>query len=661
MGRTGRCARAAGPGRPGGTCGRPRSPGTRWPGRAVRVGRRCGPARRGRRRPGAAGLRGIGGARGPIGNPGPEGPRGGLGGPGPVGPAGPRGPRGAEGVAGPPGGIDGIFGDLTLGELRPGDSAVSEGGPLPIPDADAEGVTALLPVEVLAESIERLTVDLRLTHPRPTDLEVVLRSPAGTEATLHAGGLEPASLEEVNFDRDAPPAAGSMAMYQGEETAGVWALTVRDLEPGETGALDGWTLNFDERWSGGALFAGDEVRTDDWLRARRGVEIDQGGDLVVRDSAGRTTFAVDGETGAVTSRGLGRVGRRCAGSLECGPAMGCYMWEGAPVCRPDTPKADGQPCSVAVECAAGNCVGGRCAQVVTEHWDIDNFPRDASTGGDGRRVAMRALDVVQVWGVAEGRMLWQDDVPEVWTINSSPDGGQVAAAGGLTRWRSWDAATGDPLQEVPADGGVETYALAWSPDSSRLAVLVAARPHRMEIWDVGGRRRVLSWEPGSATRFATLAWRREHRLVVCRSPGDIDVWDPVEPRLISHLENGGSWEGHYCAVSADGMLGAWYQADDKVVVWDLDSGERIATLHGGFDRGVGLSFFPVVPPDRRADQLLGFGKHLRRWDFRTGRLIATYLDVGGASGGGFAWLDDTRVANSSSNGIRMVEVPASPQ
>lgn len=259
---------------------------------------------------GPEGRQGLAGEQGPQGNPGPQGDQGlqGLqgppgeqgpqGDPGLQGDQGPEGPEGPEGPQGPPGDPAAIEGDLRLGDVVPGFTVETREGAIEVPDGNANGIVAVVVVDVAVEEIERLTVDLEVEHARVADLVVTLTSPEGTEVTLHDQGAEPQPLVG-NFPRDHVPASGRMDDYYGEAPNGIWQIAVKDLEAGETGRLLTWSLNFDEGWENGKLFAGNDVEVDGWVRTRSGVEIALGGDLVMKNTAGEETFRLDGETGQV--------------------------------------------------------------------------------------------------------------------------------------------------------------------------------------------------------------------------------------------------------------------------------------------------------------------------------------------------------------------------
>jgi subtilisin-like proprotein convertase family protein len=82
--------------------------------------------------------------------------------------------------------------------------------------------------------LDKVVVDLDITHTSPHDLTVTLTSPSGTTAVLAAhpaGGTGSGILFET-----------SAATFMGEDAKGDWTLTVTDSVSGNTGTLNGWTL-----------------------------------------------------------------------------------------------------------------------------------------------------------------------------------------------------------------------------------------------------------------------------------------------------------------------------------------------------------------------------------------------------------------------------------
>ena len=102
----------------------------------------------------------------------------------------------------------------------------------PIPDNTAEGISSVISVPQ-SGSLFGVNVNVDITHTWRGDLIVMLRSPQGTEHTLHnrTGGSEDNLVQSWQLDS-----------FNGEEMQGDWTLTVSDNANLDTGTLNNWQL-----------------------------------------------------------------------------------------------------------------------------------------------------------------------------------------------------------------------------------------------------------------------------------------------------------------------------------------------------------------------------------------------------------------------------------
>lgn len=102
----------------------------------------------------------------------------------------------------------------------------------PIPDNTPEGISSIISVPQ-SGSLFGVNVSVDITHTWRGDLIVVLRSPEGTEHTLHnrTGGSEDNLVQSWQLDSS-----------NGEEMQGDWTLTVSDNANLDTGTLNNWQL-----------------------------------------------------------------------------------------------------------------------------------------------------------------------------------------------------------------------------------------------------------------------------------------------------------------------------------------------------------------------------------------------------------------------------------
>ena len=154
-------------------------------------------------------------------------------------------------------------------------SRTSTDTPLNIPDNNSTGITSTItvPTTMPALSVADINVSLDITHTWVGDIKVTLTSPMGTSVVLFDRPGKPASffgcsgddlsvsfddaaaLTNANFEAtcgNLPAISGTfqpevpLAMFNNENPAGDWVLTISDNGGGDTGSLDTWTLDICE-------------------------------------------------------------------------------------------------------------------------------------------------------------------------------------------------------------------------------------------------------------------------------------------------------------------------------------------------------------------------------------------------------------------------------
>ncbi len=125
----------------------------------------------------------------------------------------------------------------------------------------------------------------------------------------------------------------------------------------------------------------------------------------------------------------------------------------------------------------------------------------------------------------------------------APDKTRLATAGHYGEVRLWDPATGDHLATLTGQPGKKyppwVYALAWSPDSTRLAIATAGDDAEVRLWNptTGSRRwgrrlssAQLSTLTGHNDTVWAIAWSPDgSRLAAASHGGSIRIFDLNHP------------------------------------------------------------------------------------------------------------------------------------
>lgn len=154
---------------------------------------------------------------------------------------------------------------------------------------------------------------------------------------------------------------------------------------------------------------------------------------------------------------------------------------------------------------------------------------------DGTRIASASADgTVQVWDAKSGSTLlkYQGNAEPVWSVAWSPDGKDIASGTGAAgnnapvtannTVKVWNATTGQTILTLP-DAHGQSYALAWSPDGTRLAT---SDGKLVRVWDAASGKPLLQFTGHSDDVFA-LAWSPDGTLIASASAdGTVQVWRP---------------------------------------------------------------------------------------------------------------------------------------
>jgi WD40 repeat protein/tRNA A-37 threonylcarbamoyl transferase component Bud32 len=199
----------------------------------------------------------------------------------------------------------------------------------------------------------------------------------------------------------------------------------------------------------------------------------------------------------------------------------------------------------------------------------------------------------------------------------STDGRLIAVGLKKEGIRLWDAreltALGSPLLET----GGEVKALAFSPDGRTLAARTIGGS--LTLWDVGSRSRLrgpLS-AGGAFILGGGVSFSPDGATLATASELGVRLWDVASGASLRLI---GSWAAADLAYSADGAMIAFARPErGGAEVWDVTTRTPIVAVDGTlppiYDLSVALS------PDGRMLAVGGFGRVVRLWDVRTGKLV----------------------------------------
>jgi WD40 repeat protein len=234
---------------------------------------------------------------------------------------------------------------------------------------------------------------------------------------------------------------------------------------------------------------------------------------------------------------------------------------------------------------------------------------------------------LQAWDMASKRLRWSREGPI--TGRLSPDGRLVLGVNADGAAAVYAASDGTPRTALDRSTGEPSQAVDWSPDGARFAVgdrggtlrvWIASPPwtshvrpgaHASMIRDVrfspdgarlastGDDGRVLVWDArtmappvalsGHQGRVNSLAWVGSDTLVSGGDDGAVIAWDVVSAQPRRTFARGAAV--YRVAVDPSGTLLVAAVVDPSVPVWNLHTGERVASLPGHHGSANDAAFF----------------------------------------------------------------------
>ncbi|MGL4419512.1 MAG: WD40 repeat domain-containing protein, partial [Gemmataceae bacterium] len=265
---------------------------------------------------------------------------------------------------------------------------------------------------------------------------------------------------------------------------------------------------------------------------------------------------------------------------------------------------DGQ--TIAVGGPAGLTLLDAKTLEVRNEWNMPAPIKQLQWDLKGERLAISYDLQVALWDRRTEKTIWKRPAFNNPRMVFSPDGATVAYADRRHSCVIADGATGEPLRTF--DKVDEVF--GFSPDGKHFAVtlITPQQLHELQIW------RTADWSseriiPLTADYDFALAWAPDsRRIAIGTAIGQVMIFDPSNGRQLSSFDANG-WACWDLAWRDDGQRLVAYHANGTIRTWDGPTWDEVPFCRGTYPITASLAW----PPGGR--ELLAGGKDgsLRRW------------------------------------------------
>ncbi len=285
----------------------------------------------------------------------------------------------------------------------------------------------------------------------------------------------------------------------------------------------------------------------------------------------------------------------------------------------ETPAKPGPPlsASAAIRCLAFNPQTPTQLAVGTDDgvirlWDLSTGTRRVLKGNvgtvltlafspDGKQLASAGGDSdnfvfdVVLWNVGEGRIVatFKGHFNTISSVAFSPNGKILASAAADNSIRLWDAPSGKPQEITRLQGDRAFHAIAFHPKDN--VIVSGGADEMVRIWDVAsGKARILKGHDGAVL---TVAMSPDGKTVASASSDNdvIKLWDVATSRNTANLA-GHQTEIRAVAFNHDGTYLVSGSADGVLKLWGVAAGKCLASL----EKHPGELHAVVFRPDGRS-------------------------------------------------------------
>ncbi|OJV88160.1 MAG: hypothetical protein BGO39_08165 [Chloroflexi bacterium 54-19] len=246
---------------------------------------------------------------------------------------------------------------------------------------------------------------------------------------------------------------------------------------------------------------------------------------------------------------------------------------------------------------------------------------------------------VKLWDSANGNLIttFTGSQSEIFAVAYSPDGRLVAGTGGVSYYpdtdnaiRLWDTTTKNAAPILTLTGHFEpVQALAFSPDGKQLAS--GSYDRTIRLWDLSTGKQTAEFKGKVPEyfRFYTLAFSPDGKMLAGAGSGDPDSKDfPVKVWDIATGQGIASLQGHTgnvltLAFSPDGKTLASGSEDGSVRLWDIAGKKELARLDS--KAGKGIVYSVAFSPEGKSLAVSYQNGLLALWDTVTHQEISNTI------------------------------------